>query len=219
MSYLRTVVMAVAVVALSMTPSVGVTAAFAAETTPAAANHEVGEGGEVSAAEHSATPPILSFDPGAAIVNLAIFLGLLFILSKFVWPVILGGLKAREEKIASDLAGAQAANQEAKSILAEYEHKMSEANTQAQEILADARRTAESNAAKIVDEAKADARRQSERALADIENAKKVALSEIADQTSALAMGVAKQVVGRELRPEDHAELIRKALEQVPSNN
>ena len=45
------------------------------------------------------------------------------------------------------------------------------------------------------------------------------ALAEIAEQTSALAIGVAKQVVGRELRPEDHADLIRNALDQVPSKN
>jgi F-type H+-transporting ATPase subunit b len=30
---------------------------------------------------------------------------------------------------------------------------------------------------------------------------------------------VAKQVVGRELKPEDHADLIRQALDRLPSNN
>ena len=168
--------------------------------------------------EHS-LPPILSADPGAAILNILIFLGVFGVLAKFVWPAILGGLEAREQKIASDLEGAQKANADAKALLADYEKKLSEANTEAQSILAEARRDADANAAKIVDEAKAEAKRQADRALADIETAKKVALSDIAGQTSILAMSVAKQVVGRELKADDHADLIKNALDQVPSNN
>ncbi|OYP34705.1 F0F1 ATP synthase subunit B [Rhodopirellula sp. MGV] len=176
---------------------------------------EAGHGGHDS----SQMPPILSFDPGAAVANLAIFLGVFLILAKFVWPVILGGLKAREDKIHSDLHQAQEANEKAQQILADYEKKVAEASAEAQTILADARKDAQSNATRIVDEAKAEAARQSERAQADIETAKKVALAEIADQTSAVAMSVAKQVVGRELQPSDHADLIRNALDQIPSKN
>ena len=164
-------------------------------------------------------PPILSADPGSAILNILIFLGVFGVLAKFVWPVILGALEAREEKIASDLAGAQKANSDAQALLSDYEKKLADANTEAQSILAEARRDADVNAAKIVEEAKAEAKRQAERALSDIETAKKVALSDIAGQTSALALGVAKQVVGRELKANDHADLIKSALDQVPSNN
>ena len=185
-------------------------------------DHAHGEEGDGDHDDHASSeelPPILSFDPGAAIVNLAIFLCVFFVLAKFVWPVILDGLKAREDKIASDLAEAQAANEKAQGILADYEKKVAEASSEAQSILAEARKDAEINAAKIVEEAKADAKRQADRALADIETAKKVALSDIAGQTSTLAIGVAKQVVGRELKADDHADLIRNALDQVPSNN
>jgi F-type H+-transporting ATPase subunit b len=219
MTYLRFAVMAAAVVMVSIGP-------FAAVTPASAADEKSEVGGEVHGdAEHAeahgtdSMPPILSFDPGAAVVNLAIFLGTFLILAKFVWPVILDGLKAREDKIASDLRQAQEANQQAAATLAEYEKKVEDVASEAQGILAEARRDAQTNAVKIIDEAKADARRQGERALADIETAKKVALSEIAAQTSSLAIGVAKQVVGRELSSDDHAELIRKALDQVPSKN
>ena len=180
-------------------------------------HHEDGEA-HSDHADHD-LPPILSMDPGAAILNILIFLGVFAVLAIFVWPVILGGLEAREQKIASDLEGAQKANADAQALLADYETKLADANTEAQSILAEARRDADANAAKIVDEAKAEAKRQADRALSDIETAKKVALSDIAGQTSSLAMGVAKQVVGRELKADDHADLIRKALDEVPSNN
>lgn len=212
MSYLRSALFAVT---LAFVGSATCFAAFAEEEVAVHVDHDDAD----AAHAEEAMPPILSFDPGAAVANLAIFLGVFAILAKFAWPVILGGLKAREEKIASDLSEAQAANQLAAAKLAEYEQQVQQAATEAQGILAEARRDAQSNAVKIVEDAKADAKRQGERALADIETAKKVALSEIASQTSALAMGVAKQVVGRELKADDHADLIRNALDQVPSKN
>ncbi|NNE00792.1 MAG: F0F1 ATP synthase subunit B [Pirellulaceae bacterium] len=169
-------------------------------------------------AEHR-MPPLLSFDIGSAVCNIAIFLGVLAILSKFVWPAILGGLTAREEKINSDLEGAEQANLEAKGLLASYQTKLDEAASQVQAMLAEARRDAEASGQRIIDEAKSEAQRQSERAIADIETAKKVALSDIAGQTSDMAIMVAKQVVGRELKADDHAELIRQSLERLPSKN
>ena len=212
-------------------PSTGVVTAAEDDAAHAAETHDDGHAdGDHADGEHGAgahgddhaeepMPPILSFDPGAAIANLAIFLGVFAILANFVWPVILNGLKAREDKIHSDLQQAQQANHKAQETLAQYEQKVSEAASEAQTILADARKDAQANATKIVDEAKAEAARQSERALADIETAKKVALADIAGQTSSVAMSVAKQVVGRELKADDHADLIRNALDQVPSKN
>lgn len=172
-----------------------------------------------SGGEPEGTPPLLQFDIGSAVCNIAIFLGVFAILSKFVWPVILGGLQAREDKIHNDLESAEKANTDAKGLLADYQAKLDDAAGQVQAMLTQARKESEAAGQRIVTEAKAEAERQRERAIADIETAKKVALSELAGQTSDMAISVAKQVVGRELRAEDHAELIRKSLERLPSNN
>jgi F-type H+-transporting ATPase subunit b len=181
--------------------------------------HVGGGHGEAAHGDPPNTPPLLSIDLGSAICNLAIFLGVLAILSKFVWPAILGGLQAREQKIHGDLEAAEKANQEAKSLLAEYQLKLDDAATQVQSMLATARKDAEASGQRIVDAAKEEAERQRERSLNEIETAKKVALSELAGQTSDMAISVAKQVVGRELKADDHADLIRQALERLPSNN
>lgn len=170
-------------------------------------------------ADPAGTPPLLQIDFGSAICNLAIFLGVLAILSKFVWPAILLGLQAREDKIHGDLEAAEKANQEAKSLLSDYQCKLDDAASQVQAMLASARKDSEASGQRIVDAAKQEADRQRERALSEIETAKKVALSELAGQTSDMAISVAKQVVGRELKADDHADLIRQALERLPSNN
>ena len=189
-------------------------------------DHLTGDAGaeehEKDAAGHDSshkTPPLLSFDVGSAVCNIAIFLGVFAILSKWVWPVILNGLKAREDKIHQDLEQAEKANFEAKDLLAQYQTKLDDASKQVQSMLADARKDSEAAGQRIVEQAKSEAERQRERAIADIETAKKVALSDLAGQTSDMAIQVAKQIVGRELRAEDHAELIRSSLDRLPSNN
>ena len=185
----------------------------AAETTETG-DHSDGEG------EHAESDPVLlRFDVGSAICNLLIFLGVLGILSKFVWPVILDGLQAREDKIFDELKDAEKAKADAQSLLADYQGKLDGAAVEVQSILSDARNDATASGQRIVDEAKEEAERQRERANAEIETAKKVALADLAGQTSDLAIGVAQQVIGRELKAEDHAELIRQSLDRLPSNN
>jgi F-type H+-transporting ATPase subunit b len=192
------------------------------------AGHDGSEHGNEHAGEdHSGSshgeshelPPLLQIDFGSAVINLLIFSGVFLVLSKFVWPPILAGLQARETKIHDDLTAAEQANNDAKNLLGEYQSKLDEAANQVQEMLASARRDAESAGQRIVDEAKEEAVRQRERAVSEIETAKKVAISELAGQTSDMAIQVAKQVVGRELKAEDHADLIRQSLERLPSNN
>lgn len=182
-------------------------------------DHEGDHGDEHDAHSDDAKTPILSFDFGSAFWNLVIFVGVLSVLSIFVWPNVLHGLQAREEKIREDLESAEKANADAQSILAGYQTKLDEAATQVQRMLADARRDAETNGQKIVEQAKIEAAAQRERAVADIENAKKVAMAELASQTSDMAMKVARSVVGRELSSDDHADLIKQAMERLPSQN
>ncbi len=163
--------------------------------------------------------PLLNVDIGSAFVNIAIFIGVMVILSKLVWPVILGGLDARQSKIRGDLESAHQANLDAKALLVSYDSKISEASNQVQKMLAEAQKASEAERQRMIAEAKAEAETHRQRALADIEQAKKVAISELAGQTSDMALTVARKIVGRELRADDHADLIRQSLERLPSNN
>ena len=186
----------------------------------AGASHDTGSHDtDHGSSDHAESPGILSFDLGSAIWNLIIFLLVLAILSKFVWPGVLGGLQAREDKIRGDLEAAEAANAKAQSLLGDYQKKLDEAAVQVQNMLAEARRDAEASGQRIVSDAKAEAERQRERAVADIETAKKVAMADLAGSTSDLAMNVARSVIGRELRAEDHADLVRQSLDRLPSQN
>ena len=210
--------------ALVLAAPVAVATRAAAQDVPVVDSHDPHVDDAHADAAHAgdeahAPGPLLSLDPGSAIWNLLIFLVVLFVLAKFVWPPVLHGLQAREQKIRGDLEGAERANAEARTLLGEYQRKLDQTHTEVQAMLAEARRDAQQAHQKIVDDAKVEAERQRTRAVADIENAKKVALSELADQTSEMAIALARQVVGRELNPQDHADLIRQSLERMPSKN
>ncbi|MFG0260812.1 MAG: ATP synthase F0 subunit B, partial [Novipirellula sp. JB048] len=155
----------------SQASSGAATASPAAEATQLVAAPAEVPAEDTVVEEHANTPPLLSFDIGSAVCNVAIFLGVLAILSKFVWPPILSGLKAREDKINGDLENAERINAEARSLLSEYQLKLDEAATQVQGMLAEARRDAEVNGQRIVADAKAEAERTRDRAIVDIETA------------------------------------------------
>jgi F-type H+-transporting ATPase subunit b len=180
------------------------------------AEHEAADHGD---AHGGGGGTLLSADPGAAIWNLLIFLSVLAILTKFVWPPILAGLQARENHIREDLEGADRANKEARVLLTEYNQRLSQAQTEVQGLLAQARKDAEVSAKKIVEQAREESDQQKNRALADIEMAKRAALAEMADQTTDIAVQMARQMIGRELKAEDHAEVVRQALQGLPSKN
>lgn len=229
--WVRKSILSLLVVLAAATFAAGPVSLQAADETGGDASGEHAEGGDhdhgdadESASEHGEehaeeAAPLLSFDPGSAVWNLVIFLVVFAILAKFVWPNVLHGLQAREDKIREDLESAEQANAKAQALLDGYQTKLDEAAVQVQAMLAEARTDAEASGQRILDQAKTDAESQRERALSDIDTAKKVAMADIAQQTSDLAMQVASSVVGRELKADDHADLIRQSLERLPSDN
>ena len=78
-----------------------------------------------------------------ALWTAVVFLCLLAILWKFAWKPIAEGLDKRERNIADQIAQAEAANQKAKEILADYERKLAAAQEQVRAILEQGRRDAE----------------------------------------------------------------------------
>lgn len=161
----------------------------------------------------------MEFRSDGALFSLIVFLMLLAVLYGFAWKPISEGLAKREALIATQIADAKKASEEAVAKLKEYEVKLAAAHAESQELIAKARRDAESAGQRILTEAQAEAGRQRDRALADIETAKQTALSDIAGKTTDLAFSLARRVVGRELKSEDHKQLISDALNGLPSRN
>ncbi len=161
----------------------------------------------------------MEFRSDGAIFSLIVFLMLLAVLGMFAWKPISEGLAKREAFIAKALEDAKKASETATATMKEYQAKIEAAQTQAADIVSEARKAAESSGQRILAEAKSEAERQRDRALADIETAKQAALSELAGKSTDMAFGLARRVVGRELNQNDHQKLIQDALASMPNRN
>ncbi|MFM7931162.1 MAG: F0F1 ATP synthase subunit B [Pirellula sp.] len=154
-----------------------------------------------------------------AIFSLLVFLGLLAVLYALAWKPLIKGLDLREKLIAGQVEEARVASEQAAVKLKEYEAKLADAAVQAQSMVVQAKRDAESVAERIKSDAEANAQRMLDRARSEIESAKQAAMSELSQKSTEIAFGLARKVIGRELKSSDHEQLVRDALNRLPSSS
>lgn len=136
---------------------------------------------------------------GLLIWTLLAFLIVFFILKKFAWPAIVGGLRQREENIAESLATAEKIKAEMAQMKSENESILASAREERAKLLKEARETKD----KIISEAKEQAKTEANKILADTQasiNAQKMAaLTEVKNQVGKLVIEVSEKVLRKEL--------------------
>lgn len=152
-----------------------------------------------------------------AIFSAVIFLLLVVILRKFAWGPIAAGLEKREHTIAHEIASAEKANLEAKTLLADYQKKLDAATSEVRAMLDTARKDAEHVKQEIVAAAKAEAGNEVARGKREIEAAKDAALRDLAQVATDQALALAGKLLQQQLKPADHARLIEESLAKFPS--
>jgi len=154
-----------------------------------------------------------------SIYTFVVFVLLTIVLLKFAWGPIMAGLAKREESIARMIEDARQGARKAEQTLAEYQRKLAAAQEETREMMTRTRQEADALRERILSEAQAAADREKERAVADIRAARDVALQEIAQRSVDTAVQLAAQIVRREVKPAEHTQLIREALERFPNKN
>jgi len=148
-------------------------------------------------------------------VQFVVFFILVFVTMKFVWPPVMKALDERAERIANGLAAADRGKAEMaaaeKRIAAELAatrdesaKRIADAEKRAQAIIDDAKHTASSEAARIIEAAKADAEQQVTRAR-----------EELRAQVAALAVAGAEQILKREVNAAAHADLLNRLATEL----
>ena len=181
------------------------------------AHHDPHDLGHGNASSSLTSPADVKFD--SAIYSFVVFMLLLLILGKFAWGPITEGLDKRERSIEGKIAEAHHSALKAAEQLKQYEAKLAAAAEEAKEIAMGARREAEIARDQILAEAKTGAQRERDRAIEEIAAAKNVALQEIAEKSVNMAVRLASSLVQREIKPAEHAQLIREAVDTFPSAN
>jgi F-type H+-transporting ATPase subunit b len=186
-------------------------------TTASAEQHPAAEAGDEGG--HGASPNPLAISPDLAIFTAIVFLVLLAVLWKFAWGPIAEALDQREHGIAGQIEEAKRSNEDAKRLLAEHQTRLDGATEEVKGLLDQARRDAESQKQQIVTEAQQAAQAEKDRAVREIGLAKDQALQELAERSVDTAVNLAGQIVRRQLTADDHVDLIKNALPQVPRDS
>ena len=161
-------------------------------------------------------PPGL-VDPviGVMIWTLVVFAIVFFILWKAVFPRITEALDKRQRMIEDSIDSAERTKREADDLLREYRERLSDARSQADEIVARARRTAEANENETLAEARSKREEMMEQTRRDIEAETRRAIQEIRAEVADLTVLATEKVTRKSLDSADQKRLVEEALAEL----
>ncbi|HHE46396.1 MAG TPA: ATP synthase F0 subunit B [Bacteroidetes bacterium] len=157
---------------------------------------------------------MLDINPGLMIWTIVSFLILLAVLKKAAWDPILKALDERENGIRENIETARQARDDADRSLEEYRRKLSEAQSEAQNIVAKARQDAERVGEELKTKYKVDAEALIDKAKKQIDLERRAAINQIRAEVAGLAISAAEKVVGKSLDSEDHRRLVMESLKE-----
>jgi F-type H+-transporting ATPase subunit b len=148
-----------------------------------------------------------------------IFIVFFILLAKFAWKPILGAVKSREESINNALASAEAARKEMQNLTADNERILQEARMERDALLKEAREMKEQIIADSKKEAQEQGAKMIEQAKNTIEVEKNAAMADLKSQVSSLSLEIAEKLLKDELSNKDsQAKLVEKMLGDVKLN-
>lgn len=149
------------------------------------------------------------------IIQLIVFLLLVWFTMKMIWPPIAAKLDERADKIREGLSAADRAKAELATANKRIEEELSSARTDAAQRLADAERLAQS----MIEEAKSRASEEGAKivaaARAEAEQEATKARETLREQVAALAVRGAEQILRREVDARTHADLLGQLKAQL----
>jgi F-type H+-transporting ATPase subunit b len=140
------------------------------------------------------------------------FIIVLAILLKKLFPPIVAAMDRRAEEIRNALHAAENARAEAQEMIKQHHADMESARKEAAAIIAEGKADAQRVKEAIMASAKKEAEEVAGRALRDIDRAKRQALDELKQQSVDLSIGIAKDLIGRELDANAHQDLIQERI-------
>lgn len=138
-----------------------------------------------------------------------------FLIKKFLFKPIREILEKRKAMADAQISDAEKAKEEALTMKAEYEQNMAQAREKANDILANAQKTASAQSEEILQEANQQAKAIKAKAESDIAQERKKAVNDIKNEIGSMAMDIAGKVIEREISEEDHRKLIDEYIQNV----
>jgi F-type H+-transporting ATPase subunit b len=147
------------------------------------------------------------------------FLVLLGAMWKFGVPAVRNMEQAREDRIRTDLEGAEKAHAEAEAEKEQYLAQIADAKNEAGRLIEEARQAAESVRADLIARAEGEANEIRARAQADIANQRDQAMAQLRTDVASLSIDLAGRIVERNLDSDTNRQLVDSFIDQVAGSN
>lgn len=149
------------------------------------------------------------------VVGIIAFLVLFAVLSRFAFPRASEALKERTENIEGKLVHAERERQQAEELLARYKERLASAEGEAQRIIEEARANAERLRKELAAKAEAEADRIVNRGREEIRAERDSAIRALRGEVGTLAVELATRVVGESLDRDAQLRLVDSYIDQL----
>ena len=148
-------------------------------------------------------------------VEIVVFLALLYLLSRYVFPPISNALKVRQQQIAQALSEAGAARREVDEARQKEKSGLADARRQAQEILDRAEKLGEELREELRQKGRQEQEAMITRARAELAQEREQAVSQLRRQVADLVLLATQKILEEELDQKRQRRLIDEALAEV----
>jgi F-type H+-transporting ATPase subunit b len=159
-----------------------------------------------------ASNALIQVTPGLMIWTIVAFAITFYVLRKYAFGPIQKMIDQRREQIRLSIEEADRARDEARQLLEEHRSLMQEARGEAEQILAEARKTRESMEQRMREETEAERQRRLEETRREIAAETARALEQIRSEVADLTLEATSIVVGQKLDSDRDRELISQAI-------
>jgi F-type H+-transporting ATPase subunit b len=175
----------------------------------------VAAAGSAPAQEAAHSTNLLAPNYGLMFWTLVIFVGLLFVLTKFAFKPITAAVEAREQALQAAIDSARRDREEAARLLAEHRANLDASRAEGQKLIAEARTAAERVRTELVEQAHAEQAKMLERARAEIDAERVKAIAELRKEAVDLAIMGAGKVIGENLDRAANRKLVESFLASI----
>ncbi|MBA3401335.1 MAG: F0F1 ATP synthase subunit B [Actinobacteria bacterium] len=167
------------------------------------------------AAQEESSGGLIDVVPGLMIWTLICFAITFFVLKRFAFGPIQKTIDERRDRIRKAVEEADNARAEARNLLEQHKELMGQAKGEAGEILADARKVADAQIARVKVEAEEERQRRLEETRRQIDAETKRSLDLIRSEVADLTLAATARVTGKVLDAEDQRRLIDEAIAEL----
>ena len=158
-------------------------------------------------------------DSSELIAGILAFAIIFFVVWKYALPTLNKTLEARQQAITGQLQEAERVKGEAESLLADYQTQVAGAKEEANQIIDEARGTADSMRGEIVARAESDATSILEKARVDVANERDRAAVALQSDVANLSLDMAEKVVAGSIDRDAQTALVERYLEDLGGLN